>query len=124
MEVAARVQPNVTPTPGVQTQTSSGSPSDKQKKPFDPEQLKDEKAALGVARELAEAQADAAIHSAQSTSNSAATERANLAAPRDSAEWSRTEGAPNWSTLSAAAKGYTTSERAINLYRHINAMAM
>lgn len=124
MEVAARLQPNVVPTPGVQTQTSSGSPSDKQKKPFDPEQLKDEKAALGVARELAEAQADTAIHSAQNSASAAATDRASLAPPRNNAEWSRTEGAPNWSTLSAAAKGYTMSERAINLYRHINAMSM
>lgn len=114
MEVAARLQPNVARSPGVQAQTSNDA-SGQQKKEFDPQQLKDEKAALGAARELAQAQSDTEIESAQ---NAIALQ------PRDSAEWSRTQGAPNWSTLSAAAKGYTMNERAINLYRHINAMAV
>lgn len=120
MEVAARLQPNVATSPGVQAQTSNDA-SGQQKKEFDPQQLKDEKAALGAARELAQAQSDTEIGSAQ---NAITAKTTSSAQTRDSAEWSRTQGAPNWSTLSAAAKGYTMSERAINLYRHIHAMAV
>lgn|SRR5690554_2495232 len=104
-------------TQGMQAQT--GSQSDKNRKPFDPELLNDEKAAAGVARELAQADSDSEIRT-RGTTEASSTE---LATPqRDNAEWSRTEGAPNWSTLSASSKGYTFTERAINLYRHINAM--
>lgn len=125
MEVAARLQPNVAMSPGVQAQTSNDA-SDQQKKAFDPQQLKDEKAALGAARELAQAQSDSEVGVTQNATGASASRVSTSSAlqPRNSAEWSRTQGAPNWSTLSAAAKGYTMNERAINLYRHINAMAV
>ncbi|MCC5878557.1 MAG: hypothetical protein JJU03_01475 [Idiomarina sp.] len=125
MDVAARVQPSVIPPAGMQTQTSSGSPSEKQKKPFDPQQLKDEQASLSAARELADAHTDSAERASNTAASSDIQTSTTIAAPRqDSAEWSRTEGAPNWSSLSASSKGYTMTERAINLYRHISAMPM
>lgn len=124
MEVAARLQSNVATSPGVQAQTSNDR-SNQAKKAFDPQQLKNEKAALGAARELAQAESDSEVLGQDA--QPASTSRMNSSSVpqvRDSAEWSRTQGAPNWSTLSAAAKGYTMSERAINLYRHINAMGI
>lgn len=119
MEAIASRQTNLAPSPQVSAQTSADS-NDPQKKVFDPEQLKDEKAALGAAREMA------AAHTESAAASAAAGAKVELPSTmqRDSAEWSRSEGAPNWSTLSAQSKGYTFTERAINLYRHINAMAI
>lgn len=116
MEVTVNRNTNVAASPQVSAQTSSDA-KDQSPKRFDAELLKDEKAAQGVARELAQAQTEAAETKAGSLAM-------KPVAARDSAEWSRQEGAPNWSTLSAQSKGYTFSERAINLYRHINAMAV
>ncbi|RUO29619.1 hypothetical protein [Aliidiomarina soli] len=106
------------PTVGLQAQTSQG---EKGRKPFNPEILSEEKAAAGVARELAEASSDQAITAPAAASDTAATQGASNQT-KESAEWSRSEGAPNWSTLSASSKGYTFTERAITLYRHIHAM--
>lgn len=121
MELTANRQVNLPPTTQLQSQTS-GNSEQSSGKPFDPELLKDEKAALGVARELAEAAGDSSIRTTQAGVNNDKT--ATALQPVDSAEWSRQEGAPNWSNLSAQSKGYTFNERAINLYRHINAMAV
>lgn len=118
MEVSARIQSQTTQPPALQAQTSN---SGKQKAPFNPAELKEEQAALGAAREMAEAVSEEAISERSSTNLS---EVQNTKSARQNAEWSRTEGAPNWSTLSASSKGYTFADRAINLYRHIHAMAV
>ncbi|RAK00606.1 hypothetical protein [Aliidiomarina maris] len=123
MEVAARLANTPTPaiaSQGAQAQTSQG---DGQKAPFDPAVLKDQKAALSAANEMAQAASDEPIAHAKSaaTSDTAVSSQTSPSA-RQNAEWSRTDGAPNWSTLSAQSKGYTFTDRAINLYQHISAM--
>lgn len=124
MELTANRQVNLTPTTQLQSQTS-GNSDQSSGKPFDPELLKDEKIAQGVARELADAQSTATSTAAKSTAEpTAALAAAAATETRSLAEWTRDEGAPNWSSLSAHSKGYTFAERAINLYRHINAMAV
>lgn len=124
MELTANRQVNLTPTTQLQSQTS-GNSDQSSGKPFDPELLKDEKIAQGVARELADAQSTATSAATKSTAQPAAALAAAAATEtRSLAEWTRDEGAPNWSSLSAHSKGYTFAERAINLYRHINAMAV
>ena len=120
MEVSVNRSTNLPTAANVQTQTSSNS-SDDMPKPFDPALLKEEKAAHSAARELAQATSPAQSHELTSTRS---TQRET---PRDlhqgAAEWSRQDAAPNWSSYSAASKGYTFTERAINLYRHIGALA-
>ena len=124
MELTANRQVNLAPTTQLQSQTSGNSDQSAGKQ-FDPELLKDEKIAMGVARELADTEHAESSSSATASAQSAAAVGAPSVAPAsDLAEWTRDEGAPNWSNLSAHSKGYTFAERAINLYRHIHAMAV
>lgn len=116
MELTANRQVNLAPTAPIQSQSSGN--QDSSGKPFDPELLKDEKAALGVARELADSVQETAVR------NDAVKPPVTSLTSTDSAEVTVHAGAPNWSNLSAQSKGYTFTERAINLYRHINAMAV
>ena len=116
MDVSVNREARLSNAASVQTQTSSSS-SENAPKHFDPELLKDEQALHSAAREFSQAtsptEANAAI----------TTPIASRDLQHGFAEWSRQDSAPNWSNYSAASKGYTFTERAINLYRHIGALA-
>ena len=116
MDVSVNREARLPNATSVQTQTSTNS-SENAPKHFDPELLKDEKAVHSAAREFAQATSPAEPNAATTTP----------IVPRHlqhgSAEWSRQDTAPNWSNYSAASKGYTFTERAINRYRHIGALA-
>ena len=118
MELTANRQVNLTPTTQLQSQTS-GNSDQSSGKPFDPELLKDEKIAQGVARELADAQSTATSAATKSTAQPAAALAAAAATEtRSLAEWTRDEGAPNWSSLSAHSKGYTFAVASLKLYHY------
>ncbi|RUO26500.1 hypothetical protein CWE09_07270 [Aliidiomarina minuta] len=125
MDVNIPFNPSVTPpkvqSANTQSQQQSGEGNKKQ---FDPEQLKEEKLAQEAGREFA----DKGTEVASSANANAATVESTPAQSREvsdarrNAEWSRTGGTPNWSSLSAQTQGYTVVERALNLYRHISAI--
>jgi hypothetical protein len=126
VDVNLPFNPSVNASParnaGTQTQQENGEGN---KKPFDPAQLKEEKIAQEAAREMQpateEADTAASLAPAATQAESAQTSQVVSEARRE-AEWSRPEGAPNWSSLSAQSQGYTVLERALNLYRHISAI--
>lgn len=126
MDVNLPFNPSVNASPvrnaGTQTQQDNGEGN---KKPFDPAQLKEEKVAQEAAREMqpAKATADTEASARSKTDQTEGTETSQAVTDaRREAEWSRPEGAPNWSSLSAQSQGYTVLERALNLYRHISAI--
>lgn len=126
MDVNVPFNPSVNASPvrntGTQTQHDNGEGS---KKPFDPAQLKEEKVAQEAAREMqpATTKTDMAASAAPETDKTGSAETSQAVSDaRREAEWSRPEGAPNWSSLSAESQGYTVLERALNLYRHISSI--